>query len=133
MINLSTMHALLMIAAWGILLAAFVVVRFMKGKRLWFKSHRTLAVVGCSFVVIALIAVVLDIFMTKREHLAIPHAYVGYAAFVFAILTPALAYLQFKVPSAAARIRIVHRWAGRITLAIMAINIFLGLSYVGLI
>jgi hypothetical protein len=122
-----------MITAWLSLLAAFVIVRFMRRKTWWLKAHRLAAILGACLVVLGLIVVVLDISMTKREHFAIPHAYVGYAAFVLAAVTPTLGQLQFLIRPRAARIRILHRWSGRVTLAIMVVNILLGLSYVGLI
>jgi hypothetical protein len=51
-------------------------------------------------------------------------------AIIFVLMTPIWGYAQFKSVSEAVKIRTIHRWSGRITLALILINIISGLSLV---
>ena len=133
MIDLATAHAALMIAAWVLFTAGFLLARFVRKRRWWLKVHRSLGVAGALVVLSGFFAQVIDIALTGREHFTIVHAYVGAVAVGLAVLTPALGHLQFRLPAAAPRVRVFHRWSGRVTISLMLINILLGLSYIGLL
>jgi len=49
------------------------------------------------------------------------HAYLGFAIAAMAILTILGGFMQLQMKEK--RMRIIHRWAGRITIALMLINI----------
>ena len=133
MIFLFRAHAILMILALCIMLAGVVIARFMKTKVWWFKIHRFLGITGAIFFIVAIFAIVLQITLTEREHFRIIHSWIGFVAFISTLLTPTLGILQLKVRSVAVRLRSFHRWSGRLTLCLMLINIFLGLSMMGFI
>ena len=133
MILLLQTHALLMILAFCIMLAGGIIARFMKKKIWWLKVHRSLGITGAIFFIVAILAIVLQIMLTEREHFRIIHSWIGFIAFVFAMLTPALGILQLKVRNKAVRLRSFHCWSGRIALCLMLINAFLGLSMMGFI
>ena len=133
MILLLQTHALLMILAFCIMLAGGIIARFMKKKIWWLKVHRSLGITGAIFFIVAILAIVLQITLTEREHFRIIHSWIGFVAFIFAMLTPALGILQLRVRSVTVRLRSFHRWSGRLTLCLMVINVFLGLLMMGFI
>lgn len=133
MILLLQTHAFLMILALCIMLAGGIIARFMKKKIWWLKVHRSLGITGAIFFIVAILAIVLQITLTEREHFRIIHSWIGFVAFVFAMLTPTLGILQLRVRSMTVRLRSFHRWSGRIALCLMLINVFLGLSMMGFI
>jgi len=133
MIFLLRTHAILMILALCILLAGAIIARFMKKKAWWLKVHRSLGITGAIFLIVALFAIVLQITLTEREHFRIVHSWIGFTAFIFVVLTLTLGILQLKIRSVTTRLRSLHRWSGRITLCLIFVNIFLGLSMTGFI
>ncbi|KAF5432626.1 hypothetical protein C5S39_03205 [Candidatus Methanophagaceae archaeon] len=52
---------------------------------------------------------------------------------IFVVMAPIQGYAQLKFTSKAATIRNIHRWSGRITLALILIIILSWLSLVGII
>jgi hypothetical protein len=133
MIFLLRTHAGLMILALCIMLTGAIIARFMKKKDWWLKVHRSLGITGAILFLMALFAIAIQITLTERAHFRVFHSWIGIVAFGFAVLTPTLGILQFKIRNVAARLRGFHRWSGRITLCLMIINILLGLSMLGFI
>jgi hypothetical protein len=133
MILLLRSHAGLMILALCIMLIGAIIARFMKKKAWWLKVHRSLGITGAILLLMAFFAIALQITLTERAHFRVLHSWIGVVAIGFAVLTPTLGILQFKVRNMAAKLRSPHRWSGRITLCLMFINILLGLSMLGFI
>jgi len=133
MILLLRTHAALMILSFCIMLVGAVIARLMKKKTWWLKAHRSLGITGAFFLIVALFAIVLQITLTEREHFRVIHSWIGFVAFVFAVLTPTLGILQLKIRSVTTRLRSLHRWSGRVTLCLILINIILGLLMTGFI
>ena len=125
-------HAGLMLLTVFLLLNGALIARLLKKKPWWLKVHRSIAITGVILFLIAIIAIALQITLTERAHLRIPHSWVGLAAFIFILLTPTLGFLQFKIKNMAAKLRVFHRWSGRITISLMIINIVLGLFMIGI-
>ena len=133
MIELLYAHAGLISLGFAALFAGAMVAALMRKRWWWLKTHRFLGLTGAIVVVLALFAVVLQISLTGRDHMRVPHAYIGVAAVILVVLTPVLGLLQFRIPGSAAKIRRAHVWSGRIALVLMFINILIGLSMIGLI
>jgi hypothetical protein len=74
---------------------------------------------------------VLQITLTERAHLRVPHSWVGLVALIFILLTPTLGFLQFTLKNMAVKLKGFHRWSGRITICLMIINVVLGLLLIG--
>jgi hypothetical protein len=126
-------HAGLMLIAFGLVVGGFLVARIARKKRWWLKFHRALGIIGTSAMVLGLFAGTLDISLTGREHLAIPHAWLGLAVVALGMLTPVLGLFLVRLGGRVPLIRPLHRWSGRVTLILMAVNILLGLRAAGLI
>ena len=133
MIELLYAHAGLISLGFAALFAGAMVAALMRKRWWWLKTHRFLGLTGAIVVVLALFAVVLQISLTGRDHMRVPHSYIGVAAVILVVLTPVLGLLQFRIPGSAAKIRRAHVWSGRIALVLMFINILIGLSMIGLI
>jgi hypothetical protein len=103
----------------------------MKKKPWWLRAHRSIAITGVIVFLIAITAIALQITVTERPHLRVPHSWVGLVAFVFVLLAPALGLLQFKIKNMAVKLRLFHRWSGRTTICLMILNIVLGLLLIG--
>ena len=131
MIFLLRSHAGIMILALCIMLFGAIIARFMKKKAWWLKVHRSLGITGAILFLMALFAIAIQITLTERTHFRVVHSWIGIIAFGFAVLTPTSGILRFKARNMAAKLRNPHRWSGRITLCLMFINIFLGLSMLG--
>jgi hypothetical protein len=124
-------HASLMIITVCLLLTGAIIARFAKNKPWWLKAHRSIAITGVVLFLVALLAIALQITLTERAHLRVPHSWVGLFTFIFVLLTPTLGFLQFKLRNIAARLRGFHRWSGSITISLMIINVILGLLMIG--
>jgi Eukaryotic cytochrome b561 len=133
MIFLLRTHAGFMILALCIMITGATIARFMKKKPWWLKSHRSLGITGAIFILTGFFAIALQITLTERAHFRVGHSWVGLGALLFALLTPTLGFLQFKVKNMATKLRGLHRWSGRITICLMLINVVLGLLLIGVL
>jgi heme A synthase len=124
---LSGIHAGFMIIGFFILLAGFFTARFMKSKRWWLKTHRTLGVYGSSITILGFLAILFHLLFPGRPHFTQSHAYLGLAIVILAFVMPALGFIQLKIGKAAGKIRPMHRLFGWIMLMAMLINIVLGM------
>ena len=131
MIALGYIHAILMIGASLVLLSGFIIARYMKNIKWWLKAHKTMGFTGACLILAALLAIVIQISLTGRSHLRIPHSYMGILVVVLAFVAPTLGLMQFKIRNMAAKLRSYHKWLGRIALVLMFINILVGLDIIG--
>jgi hypothetical protein len=122
-----------MILTVCLLLTGALIARLQKKKPWWLRVHRSIAITGVILFLIAVAAIAIQITITERAHLRVPHSWVGLTAFIFVLLTPTLGFLQFKVRSMAAKLRGLHRWSGRITICLMIINVIFGLFLIGVL
>lgn len=126
-------HAGIMMLTVCLLLTGALIARFLKKKPWWLKVHRSIAITGVVLFLIAVAAIAIQITLTERMHLRVPHSWVGLTALIFVLLTPTLGLLQFKIRNMAAKLRGLHRWSGRITISLMIINIIAGLYLIGVL
>ena len=101
-----------------------------KQKRWWLTVHKTL---NLSSIVIAAAGISAAIFMVKSyqgSHFASVHGIIGLIAGIWLIIQgcAGLFMLSPKLARFAKRMRLIHRWSGRLLGLIMLINIVLGLS-----
>lgn len=122
-------HAGFMGAGFAVLLSGGLVARYARKRRWWLRVHRGLAYGG----VFLVFAGFTTMFLGKTGgHFQVPHAWLGAAVLVLAVVTPFLGNLQFVLRQKAKEIRAAHRLSGRGTLALMGINVFSGLWLAGI-
>ena len=118
-------HALLVLSGLLLLFAAMTCARYLKGKRWWLKAHRLLGIAGAA---ITLSGIAVAVYMVSiSEGLQPPgglHAYIGIIVSFMVLFTPVLGFFQLKKKDK--RLRVIHRWSGRMTIALMMINAYLG-------
>jgi len=123
-------HAQLMSGGFVLQIAGVLIVMRMRAQRWWFTTHRLLGMLGAASMVLGWTAAV---FMLGEggDSPAGPHVYLGIAAVSLGILTIGLGWLQLRIKRKP--MRIIHRWTGRATVVIQALNIVLGLRLVGIL
>lgn len=127
------LHGGFMTVALLLMAAGAVTARFMKKKRWWLKAHRFLETAGYASLLAGLLAAVVMVSLFSGTHLALPHAWLGLIIVIGATGTFTMGLLQFRMPERARSIRPLHRWSGRITIALLTINILSGLTLIGII
>jgi len=129
-------HAILMGVSFVLLFVGMFLPRYFKGKKWWLKTHRRIGIAGG---VIGVVGVGIAVYMISRStriHLRVVHSYLGLATILLMIYMPLLGHFMLRIrgnPARAKRARAVHRWVGRLTLALMAATIVLGLFQAGIL
>jgi hypothetical protein len=131
--SLLYVHAGFMLAGFLSMMAGALAAMFLRSKRWWLRLHKTAGVLGVLCVLMGLAAAIFMIILSGGEHFSVTHAYIGAMTAAFAAVTPALGTLQFKIKSHSTKIRIMHRWSGRITLMFAIITIITGLMIFGVL
>jgi len=124
-------HAGCMLAGVLALAAGVTVAMTMRGKRWWLRLHRRFGSAGVLCMLLGSAAAILMVSLQTGQHFAVPHAWLGLAAVLSAVCTYLIGIAQVK--KRAAWMRPLHRWAGRVTLALLVLNVLSGLSLVGIL
>lgn len=131
--DLRSLHAVLMLLSWGILLPVGVTIaRFGRGwGPRWFAWHRALQTAGT---VLQLAGAVVAVLMVQAAKLsALPHAALGVAVAVLGMQQPVNAWFRPHPPEARTRARIWwerwHKNAGRCAVCLGLANPFWGLAH----
>jgi len=125
-------HAGFMIAGFLSAASGAAIAKYFRKKKWWFTAHRGAGISGSLFVTTGFAVAVYMVSHSGGEHFSIPHTVHGLIVLLFALATPMLGFLQFRLTAHARQIRTVHRWAGRITIILMFVNIVSGLVISGL-
>lgn len=112
------MTASLVLVAWGIMCALF-----FRRKKWWMKAHKSAGYEGAGLLLIGALTAIIALSLSGEGHMGTPHAFIGSAGIGLAIATPTLGVLQMKNR----RLQSLHRWSGRITGAVILVNVILGL------
>jgi hypothetical protein len=109
------------------ILAGALIARYGRRKRWWLKFHRALTGIGSGIGLTGIVIGWLMVGAAGTGHWRGAHAYLGAALALLLATTPTLGVVQLKIkPPTGRRLRSVHRWLGRITLALMALQMVLG-------
>jgi hypothetical protein len=108
--------------AGGILAA-----RYRKHKLDWISLHKKMVLFGAASILAGLsVAAYMVSRYMETYFVQEPHAYLGAGTFVFIVITPILGIAQFSLKDK--RIRIIHRWSGRITMVLIIATIIAGIQ-----
>ena len=118
-------HAFLVSSGLLLLSAGMICARYMKGRRWWLKAHKSLGIGGAA---LTLSGIMVAVYMVTASSgfapPAGPHAYIGILVSLMILFTPIMGFIQLKKRDM--RLRAIHRWSGRLTIALMIINAYLG-------
>lgn len=119
----------------GLLLMAvgIFVARFLRKKHWWLRLHRPAGITGAFCLGAGFAAAVVMVSQGGGGHFTVPHAWLGLAAVLFAVSTPVLGHLQFKIRSQIQQLRRWHRRTGYISLFLGILTFFSGLAVAGYI
>lgn len=126
-------HAGGVTAGFLLLAAGFAIVKLYRRKRWWLKSHRLAGYAGGCCFLAGLAAAVAMVAQSGEAHLKLPHAWLGISTIALVVATPVIGQLQFRIKSRIQQLRIMHRWSGRVTLALALLSLLSGLRTAGVI
>jgi len=130
-------HGTLMAFAFLAMLVSMSVARYGKKSITgWYRKHKWINLVGAIGAAAAMIIAGLMVSLSHGFHLVSTHAVLGLFTFLCIVITPIVGFgiLSRKVkPALKKKVRYIHHWLGRLTLVLMAVTIYYGLSISGLI
>ncbi|MEN6342695.1 MAG: hypothetical protein ABFC89_09070 [Methanospirillum sp.] len=122
-------HAALMTVGTIALLSGFVVMRYrLTGA--WYKNHQRLQTFGSLAVVAGLAIGIYMVQLSQVTHLRELHGYLGAGTIAVILATLGLGFAIVRSPGIGKPARRVHRWLGGIAIALVALNIVLGIVMV---
>lgn len=122
-----------MTAGFLLMLAGIATAMFMRQRRWWLQIHKTAGTLTAICLLCGFASGVIMVALSAGEHFRVTHAYLGILTTVLTFLAAALGHLQFRVKNASGKIRMYHRWSGRITLVSACTAIASGLQTAGII
>ena len=124
---------LLFVSVGGVsLIGGAFTARYLRQRDGWFALHKKLALTGVASILVG-VSVAVYMVTTYMETYFVKelHTYLGASVFTFVILTPALGFAQLR--SSDKRVRIAHRWSGRIIIILILIAIFAGVQMAAMV
>jgi len=120
-------HAILMSAGFVLFLGGFVVMRAHKTSN-WYKSHLALQSTGGVMAIGGISISTFMVALSGAPHLRYSHDLLGAVTILLIACTLVLGYYIYKNPGLTAQTRTTHRWMGYSAIALVAVNIALGIS-----
>jgi hypothetical protein len=125
-------HVLFISMGFILLVAGFIVARLHKTGN-WYKTHMILQTAGGASVITGLFIGIYMVAVSGFPHLRNIHEILGVTIGILLIITITLGYFIRRINKSKNAVRISHRWLGRISLALMAVNIALGLLFLSIL
>lgn len=123
-------HIACMALAFLLIAAGVLIAMFRRKNPAWLKRHKTLNTSGMGLSLTGFFFITLAISQVQGEHFTILHTWVGLMIIASVLITPLLGQLMFAVGAQAAKLRPWHIWWGRATLALMVLNVILGIDLI---
>lgn len=117
-----------MVAGFLLMIAGAAMAIFMRHRRGWLKIHKALGSLAPICLLCGFSSAILMVAVSSGEHFGVAHAYLGLVATAMTFLTPVLGYAQFKMKDPSGKIRMLHRWSGRVTLILACVAVVSGLQ-----
>jgi Eukaryotic cytochrome b561 len=125
-------HVLLISVGFILLTAGFVTARYRKTGN-WYKTHMILEAGGSACIIAGLFIGVYMVTLSGVPHLRNIHEITGVVTLSLIIITVIIGYFIRRVTKSKNTIRTGHRWLGRLSIALVIINILLGLLVLSLV
>ena len=126
-------HAALMTGGIACFFIAMGVVRFGKKTRWWYRAHRSIALTGVALAIGALAVAFMMVANSGQPQFQYLHSWIGAITIAMIIATPVIMVFRMRIARRGWSPFRLHRWAGFTAVALMAVNILLGLSMMRLI
>ena len=125
-------HALFMSAGFGLLLTGFVIMRVRKTPDKY-RIHQILQTTGGGSILAGLAIGVFMVSLSGAPQFRYEHDIIGAGIVILAALTLAIGYVVNRGIATQPAYRKSHRWLGRTSMALMAVNIFLGITMMAMV
>ncbi|MEI8173010.1 MAG: hypothetical protein WCH07_05955 [Deltaproteobacteria bacterium] len=122
-----------MTAGFLLMLAGIATAMFMRRRRRWLQIHKAAGTLTAICFLCGFTSGVVMVALSAGEHFRVTHAYLGLLTTVLTFLVAVLGHLQFRIKNASGKIRMYHRWSGRITLVFAFMAVASGLQMAGII
>jgi len=123
-------HLTLMACSFLLIATGVFFAMFRRTNPAWLTRHKVLNTSGMALALSGFFFIVLAISLAQGDHFKILHTRVGLFIIASVMITPLLGQLMFAVGAQIAQVRPWHIWWGRATLALMVLNILLGINLV---
>jgi len=125
-------HALLMATGFILLLAGAIIARYHKTAN-WYRSHRVLQAAGAACIIAGLVVGLSMVALSGLPHFVNLHEIAGMVTIILVLLSVALGFAIRRTRESKDSVRKSHRWLGRISLVLLAIDIILGILILSMI
>jgi hypothetical protein len=123
------LHLILVSVGSVSLAGGILAARYRKHRIDWISLHKKMVLLGAASILAGLsVAAYMVSRYMETYFVQEPHAYLGASTFGFIVATPILGIAQFRLKDK--RIRIMHRWSGRITMVLIIATILAGIQMV---
>ena len=120
-------HAGLMVVGFILLTAGMITAHFHKTRN-WFRTHKILQISGAACIFAGLFVAVYMVTLSGFPHFANPHELAGGVIGLLVVVMIVLGFSIFRVKKSMNEVRAGHRWLGRALIALILVNIILGIS-----
>ena len=107
------------------------IAKFLRTKTWWLKRHHLLEILGTSLVIFALVIAIVMVAIATTMHFRVPHGYLGIATFSLYLITIITGLKKIRIKDE--KIRIFHKWMGRIASILMVFTIISGFISAGIL
>jgi hypothetical protein len=125
-------HVMLVSTGLILLVAGFIIARFRKTGT-WYETHIILEIVGSACAIAGLFIGIYMVTLSGLPHFRNIHEIVGGVIGILLIITITLGYFIKRANKSKKIVRISHRWLGRISIALLVINVGLGILFLSII
>jgi hypothetical membrane protein len=123
-------HIALMAGSFLLIASGVLIAMFQRKNPAWLKRHKALNASGAVLALAGCFCAVLGIFLAQADHFRVVHAWVGLIVIACVLVTPLVGQLMFAAVAQIAQLRPWHIRFGRATLALMVLNIVLGINLI---
>jgi multisubunit Na+/H+ antiporter MnhG subunit len=122
-----------MSATFLAMVSGALVSRYFKKEKWWLKAHKGLNIAALILAALGILVIAISVQASGGPHFRVRHAFYGAAALILLLTSPVLGFAIFKAKDKKKiqRIKMLHRWSGRITIVLMAAAVIAGFSLIG--
>jgi len=131
--NLLPVHIGLMTAAVVSMVAAIAIARYFRRKNWWLKAHKALNLAAVGLMLTSFVVAAIMVQSSGGPHFRVTHAIFGSLALILSAAMPSLGFMIFrsKDKTRTTRLKLAHRWMGRVTALLCGAAAIAGLSLIG--
>ena len=117
------------------MLTGIAAAHYFRKRKWWLKAHKTLNIAGLVLALGGFAVAAAMVQASGGPHFRVTHAVLGLVGLLLFLSTPFLGFMIFKVKGKekTAKLKIAHRWLGRLTASMLLISALAGLLLAGIL